>query len=74
MTAITKTEQSFFIRRKKNYKKIKKEIKNMILGGQLLFFCHLPKYHFTFLCWFVFLVFNTLQQKTRNNISFSPQK
>lgn len=78
MTAITKNRTIFShlknkkIKKQKNkQKQIKKEIKNMISGWQLLF---LPKYHCTFLCWFVFLVFNTLQQKTRNIISFSPQK
>jgi len=39
----------------------------MILGWQLYFcFCHHFKNIITFLCWFVFLVFNTLQQKTRS--------
>lgn len=38
----------------------------MILGRQLYFRFCLFKNIITFLCWFVFLVFNTLQQKTRS--------
>lgn len=68
MTAITKNRTIFS--HLKN-KKIKKEIKNMISGWQLLF---LPKYHFTFLCWFVFLVFNTLQQKNEEHYIFFSSK
>lgn len=66
MTAITKTEQLKKRGKKEGKKTTQKEeeIKNMISGSDSFAsgFCHIPKYH-----GFVFLVFNTLQQKPRSH-------
>lgn len=57
MTAITKRNHFLF--------EWKEKIKHDIGLTALLLFLSPFKNILTFLCWFVFLVFNTLQQKTR---------